>query len=131
MVASRNCNLWQVALEDEEGVQTRLNEMPTFPIVLCRTHTDHKAVFIDQSIGHLGNDQYRLAAAQAIHRNMVRVPRHCFDYIELCPTFTNYLYGEQSIGIVAESGAVEVKGLKDGTLLFYFDELGLIIKKSS
>ncbi len=131
MIAYRNCNLWQVALEDEEGVQTRLNEMPTFSLVLCRTLTDHEAVFIDQSRGHLGNDQYRLATAQAIHKNLVRVPRHYFDYIELCPAFTNYLYGEQSIGIVAESGAVEVKGLKDGTLLFYSDELGLIIKKSS
>ena len=131
MVASRNCNLWQVALEDEEGVQTRLNEIPTFSLVLCRTLTAHETVFIDQSRGHLGNDKYKLAAAQAIQKNLVRVPRHYFDYIELCPAFTNYLYGEQSIGIVAESGAVEVKGLKDGTLLFYSDELGLIIKKSS
>jgi hypothetical protein len=30
---------------------------------------------------------------------------------------------------VAENGAVEVKGLKGGTLLFYSDELGHIIKK--
>lgn len=124
-------NIWSVALPDAEGVQTRLNEIPTFSLVLCRTLTDHEAVFIDQSRGHLGNDQYRLAAAQAIHKNLVRVPRYYFDYIELCPAFTNYLYGEQSVGIVAESGAVEVKGLKDGTLLFYSDELGLIIKKSS
>ena len=29
MIASRNCNLWQVALEDEEGVQTRINDVPT------------------------------------------------------------------------------------------------------
>ena len=131
MIAYRNCNLWQVALEDEEGVQTRLNEIPTFSLVLCRTLTDQEAVFIDQSRGCLGNDQYRLAAAQAIHKNLVRVPRHHFDCIELCPTFTAHLYGEQSVGIVTESGEIKVKGLKDGTLLFYSDELGLIIKKSS
>lgn len=131
MIAYRNCNLWQVALEDEEGVQTRLNEMPTVALVLCRSFSDHEATFIDQSRGCLGSDQYRLPTAQAIHKNLVRIPRYHFDCIELCPAFTDYLYGEQSIGIVAESGAVEVKGLKDGTLLFYSDELGLIIKKSS
>ncbi|MBW2737363.1 MAG: CRISPR-associated helicase Cas3' [Deltaproteobacteria bacterium] len=129
--ALMSSNIWSVALPDAEGVQTRLNEMPTFPLVLCRTLIDLEVVFIDQSKVHLGDDQYRLAAAQAIHKNMVRVPRHYFDCIELCPAFTNYLYGEQSIGIVAESGAIKVKGLKDGTLLFYSDELGLIIKKSS
>ncbi len=129
--ALMSSNIWSVALPDAEGVQTRLNEMPTFPLVLCQTPIDHEAVFIDQSRVHLGNDQYRLTTAQTIHKNMVRVPRHYFDCIELCPAFTNYLYGEQSIGIVAESGAIKVKGLKDGTLLFYSDELGLIIKKSS
>ena len=131
MIANRNCNLWQVALEDAEDVQTRLNEIPTFSLVLCRTLTDHEAVYIDQSRSPLGDDQYRFASAQAIHKNLVRVPRHHFDYVELCPAFTNYLYGEQSVGIVADNGTVEVKGLKGGTLLFYSGELGLIIKKSS
>lgn len=129
--ALMSSNIWSVALSDAEGVQTRLNEMPTVVLVLCRSLSDHKATFIDQSRGCLGSDQYRLPTAQAIHKNLVKIPRYHFDCIELCSAFTDYLYGEQSIGIVAESGAVEVKGLKDGTLLFYSDELGLIIKKSS
>jgi len=131
MIASRNCNLWQVALEDEEGVQTRINEMPTVALVLCRTFTDCEAVFIDQSTGRFGRDQYRLATAQAIHKNLVKIPKYCFDRIESSPTIADYFHGEQSVGIVAESGAVEVKVLKNGTLLFYSNELGLIIKKSS
>ncbi len=96
MMASRNLNLWQVALEDEEGVQTRLNEMPTFALVLCRKLTDREAVFIDQSRGLLGNDQYRLATAQAIHKNLVKVPEYCFDLIEPCPAFADYLHGKQA-----------------------------------
>ena len=129
--ALMSSNIWSVALSDAEGVQTRLNDMPTVGLVLCRSLSDHKATFIDQSRGCLGSDQYRLPTAQAIHKNLVKIPRYHFDCIELCSAFTDYLYGEQSIGIVAESDAVEVKGLKDGTLLFYSDELGLIIKKSS
>jgi CRISPR-associated endonuclease/helicase Cas3 len=129
--ALMSSNIWNIALPDEEGVQTRLNEVPTFALVLCRKLTDHEAVFIDRSIGRLGSDEYRLATAQAIHKNLVRVPRHYFDYVESCPAFTDYLYGAQSIGIVAESGAVEVTGLKNGTQLFYSDELGLAIEKTS
>lgn len=129
--ALMSSNIWQVALNDEEGVQTRLNEMPTIALVLCRSLTNDEAVFLDQSRGQLGNDQYRLATAQAIHKNLVRVPRHYFDYVESCPAFAEYLYGDQSIGVVAESGKVEVKGLKNGIRLVYTDELGLAIEKSS
>jgi CRISPR-associated endonuclease/helicase Cas3 len=131
MMASRNCNLWQVALEDTEGVQTRINEMPTIALVLCRTITDQEAVFIDQSRGLLGRDLYRLATAQAIHKNLVKVPKYCFDRIEPCQAFAEYLYGEQSIGIVFENGVVEVNGLKKGIRLFCSDEMGLVIETSS
>lgn len=131
MIASRNCNLWQVALEDEEGVQTRINEVPTVALVLCRTCTDREAVFIDRSTGRLGSDQYRLATAQAIHKNLVKIPKYCFDRVEASPAIADYLYGKQSVGIVAENGTVEVTGLKNGTWFFYSAELGLVIEKSS
>lgn len=131
MIASRNCNIWQVALNDEEGVQTRLNEIPTIPLVLCQSISGNEAVFVDGARGQLGGDDYRLAVAQAIHKNLVRVPRHLFDRVEACPAFSTYLYGEQSVGIVTENRTVEVKGLKDGIRLSYSDMLGLAIEKTS
>lgn len=131
MIASRNCNLWQVALEDEEGKQTRINEIETISLVLCRSINKQEAVFIDDSSANLSGDEFRLATAQAIHKNMVKVPKYCFDYIESCAPFTDYLYGEQSVGIVVDSGAVTVKGVKSGTRLFYSDEQGLVIEKIS
>jgi len=131
MLASRNTNLWQVALEDEEGLQTRLNEIPTVALVLCRSLTRKEAVFIDHSTGLLGSDQYLLATAQAIHKNLVKVPDYRFDLVGLSPAFSDYLKGRQSVGIVAENGMVEVKGLKNGIRFFYSDELGLVIERSS
>ena len=124
-------NIWNVPLPDEEGVQTRLNEVSTISIVLCRSINKQEAVFIDDSSANLSGNDFRLPTAQAIHKNLVKVPKYCFDYIESCPAFADYLYGEQSVGIVAESGTVEVKGLKSGTRLFYSDELGLVIEKIS
>ncbi|MDD5328429.1 MAG: CRISPR-associated helicase Cas3' [Sulfuricella sp.] len=129
MEASRNCNLWQVALEDEEGVQTRLNEMPTISLILYLSLKDQEVVFVDQSKNTLGSDQYRLATTQAIHKNIVKVPEYCFAHVEPCPAFSDYLFGKQSAGIVAESGAIEVDGLQSGIRLFYADELGLVIEK--
>ncbi len=131
MLASRNSNTWQLALEDKEGVQTRLNEAPTFALVLCRKLTDQEAVFIDQSKGRLGGDRYRLATAQAIHKNLVKVPDYCFDFLEPSSAFADYLREKQCAGIVAENGAVEVNGLKEGIRLFYSDDLGLVIENTS
>ena len=130
MTASRNCNLWQVALEDEEGVQTRLNEITTVSVVLCWSINKHEAVFVDDTSEKLGRDTFRLSTAQAIHKNLVKVPEYCFDRIKLCSAFTGYLYGRQCAGIVLESGEVEVNGLNSGTRLVYSDKLGLVIEKT-
>ncbi|MCG2725565.1 MAG: CRISPR-associated helicase Cas3' [Elusimicrobia bacterium] len=129
MLASRNCNLWQVALEDEEGVQTRLNDMPTVSVVLCRNINRKEVVFIDDTSQSIGGD-FLLEAARAISKNLVRVPLHCFEQKQItpCSAFADYLYGKQTIGIV-EDGIVKVEGLKNGTRLFYSNENGLEIEK--
>ena len=119
-----------MALEDKEGVQTRMNDVPTIPLVLCRSIGKKEAVFIDDSYAKLG-DQFRLVTAQAIHKNLVKVPEYYFNSIELCPAFTDYLYGKQCLGIVSECDVVLVKGLKSGIQFFYSDELGLVIEKLS
>ncbi len=131
MMAHRNANIWQVALNDEEGGQTRLNEMPTVVLVLCRSFANSEVVFVDGTSGYIGGDDYLLSVAQSIHKNLIRVPRHLFDRVEICLAFSTYLYGEQSIGIVAENEIVEVKGLKNGIRLRYCDDLGLAIEKTS
>ena len=129
--AAMNTNYWQPQLPDEEGVQTRLNEIPTVSVVLCRRTSKQGAVFVDDTSAKLGGDEFRLTTAQAIHKNLVKVPEYCFDHIDSYPPFEEYLYGNQCLGIVTESGAVEVKGLKSGIRFFYSNELGLVIEKSS
>ncbi|MDR4482183.1 MAG: hypothetical protein R3B95_02840 [Nitrospirales bacterium] len=112
-------------------MQTRLNDLPTVSIVLCQALNNQEAVFIDQSNGVLGSDQYRFATKQAIHKNMVQWSRNTalimFSYFL---TFKDYLFGNR-VGIVDENGDVDVTGLKDGVRLFYSDELGLIIEQSA
>lgn len=127
--ALMSSNVWNIQLPDEEGVQTRLNEMPTIALVLCKTITKQEAVFIDDSKCCFGNEKLRLPTAQAIHKNLVKVPQYCFDHVGPHPALEDYLYGSQTIGIVTPSGNVEVKGLKNVIRFFYSDELGLVIEK--
>lgn len=129
MIASRNCNLWQIALEDEEGVQTRLNEVPTINLILIIAIADNEACFIDKSLCRLSFEEYQLSTAQAIHKNLVKIPEYCFERISPPLIFSHYLSGKYCIGIVAEDGTVTVEGLKKGTELFYSDNLGLVIKR--
>lgn len=127
--ARMSSNIWNIPLPDEEGVQTRLNEMPTVSVVLCRSINEEEAVFIDGTTGRLGGDVFRLNTAQAIHKNLVRVPQYCFENAKKCPAFTDYLFGMQSVGIVVDGGTLKITGLKDGIRFVYSDELGLVIEK--
>ncbi len=125
--AQQNSNFWNPGLEDVEGIQTRLNEMPTVSVVLCRALSRTESQFIDGTRENVDGDAFRLSTAQSIHRNHVKAPRYYFDgKIEECTAFSRYLHGLQTVGIVSESGEVSISGLKDGTRLHYCDELGLV-----
>ncbi|MBI5552157.1 MAG: CRISPR-associated helicase Cas3' [Desulfobacterales bacterium] len=131
MIAARNCNLWQVALEDEEGVQTRLNEVPTIALILCREFSNSEASFLDDTKGVWGDDQHHLTTAQAIHNNLVKLPEYAFTHIDCFPFLSDYIRAKHGVATITENGATALKGvLKDGVKLFYSDELGLVIQKA-
>jgi CRISPR-associated endonuclease/helicase Cas3 len=130
MLACRNSNLWQLALEDKEGVQTRINEMPTVSVVLCQSVKKSEATFIDGSTGKLDKDTFYFPTAQAIHRNIVKVPEYCFEHVDLKSVLAEYVYEQHSVGIVMGDGSVEINGHRNGIKLFYSDTQGLVIKKS-
>lgn len=122
-------NIWQAALDDREGVQTRLNELQTVTVVLCRAITKQSVTFVDATSAELGGDIFRFATAKAIHKNLVKVSLHHFVRVESCPEFEEYIYETQCAGIVNADGSVSVKGLKEGIRLIYSDELGLLVEK--
>lgn len=131
MKAQMSSNYWQPPLDDQEGVQTRLNELQTVTMVLCRAITKQSVTFFDATTVELGGDLFRFATAKAIHKNLVKVPLHHFVRVESCPEFEEYIYETQCAGIVNADGSVSVRGLKEGVRLFYSDELGLLVEKTS
>lgn len=129
--AIMSSNIWQAALDDREGVQTRLNEMPTVSMVLCRSMTGQGAQFVDGTTADFSGVGFLFGTAKAVHRNLVKVPEYCFDRVESCAEFDEYIHDSHCAGIVGEDGAIIVKGLKSKIRLHYSDELGLFIERLS
>jgi len=131
-LARRNSNLWQVALEDEEGVQTRLNERPTRSLVLCNAMAETRIDFIDGTSCVLGEEGFSLKTAQGIHRNLVKIPEYCFlGQSETPLSISRYLRGPQAIACVNENGRIAVKGLKDEIVLRWDMNLGVVVERTS
>ncbi|KAB2888799.1 MAG: CRISPR-associated helicase Cas3' [Desulfobulbaceae bacterium] len=128
--AQMSSNIWQPPLDDQEGAQTRLNELQTVSMVLCRNMTKQDAHFIDATQAKLDGEEFRFATAKAVHRNLVKVPLHHFERVEPCLELVDYIYETQCIGIVGNDGRVSVKGVKEGIRLFYSDEMGLLVEKT-
>jgi CRISPR-associated endonuclease/helicase Cas3 len=129
--AQMSSNIWQAALDDREGVQTRLNEMPTVAMILCRSMADREVEFVDGTTAVLAGDEFVFATAKAIHRNLVKVPEYSFSRVISCDALEKYMFGSQCGGIVDAQGNVKVDGLKDKYRLHFTDELGLFIEKLS
>jgi CRISPR-associated endonuclease/helicase Cas3 len=127
--AALNSNYWQPQLPDEEGVQTRLNDVPTISLVLCKEFMDKQITFLDNTKADVGAEEFQLSIAQAIHKNIVKTPAYYFDVIEGFKAFSEYVRGTQTIGRVNDNGFVFVKGLKEGVSLYYSNTLGLVIIK--
>lgn len=129
--ALMSSNIWQAALDDRDGVQTRLNEMETVSLVLCRSIDRERVDFLDGTTAELVSETYQFNTAKAIHRNLVKIPRHHFQQIEPCKGFEEYLFDSHCTGVVGDGGTVMVKGLKKGVGLNYTVEMGLLVEKIS
>jgi len=112
-----------------EGTQTRLNEMPTIQLVLCRVVGENSVEFLDKTEKvSIQTDCFHLGTAKAVHRNVVKVPRHHFARVVPCAAFEACLYGEQTAGQVVE-GQIQVDGLKPGVSLRWSNEEGVVVVK--
>lgn len=120
-------NIWQAALDDREGVQTRLNELPTVSLILCR---EGGSCFIDGTAVPQATAEFSYQTARAIHRSLVKAPAHHFSGLSSESAFNQYLYEQHTVGNVAADGSVTAKGLNDDVRLSYSADLGLLIEKT-
>lgn len=126
VMAVMNSNFFNLALPDDEGVQTRLNSVPTVSLILAEGWSKNEAALLNDEHALLGGKGFRLDTARALHRNLVRVPKWAFDVFQGTEVTARYVRGEQALAKV-EEGKINVPGLKPGVSLRWDDELGVEI----
>ena len=129
-MALQSSNIWTIAMKDDEGVQTRLNEFPTISLVLCDYLTKNEARFLDGSTVDFQGDDFRLATAQALYRNSVNVPAVHFKSTGHHSGIARYLRNSQCVGLVDSDGMVNVEGLKDDVKLRWSANVGITIESA-
>jgi CRISPR-associated endonuclease/helicase Cas3 len=128
-------SVWAVpALGDEEGVQTRLNDRPTAQLLLVQqvqksadgsTHLH----LLDGEKVKVRAGEWSFAAAKAMHRNLVRLPRWAaLGGLKGPPTWlTNHFASVPALGVVSTDGSIVWPGFDGPTGLAYDPDEGVII----
>lgn len=129
-LALTSSNIWNPLLDDQEGVQTRVNEIPMVQLILAASAEGKQLTLLSGDVADLEGNTFRLDAARALHRNLVKVPKSNFAAFRTDERCARYVRGEQAIALVQPNGAVQIKGLKEGVSLHWDIDLGLEIQRS-
>lgn len=132
--ACANSNPWQLALDDEEGVQTRWNSCPTASMLLVRTavswDTKQGAVLelLNGDRCELRAGEFDYGTAKALHRNLVKVPRWCVRaHLAQTPRWLGeYIQGDVVVGELTGEKLLRLPDRND-TGLAYRADLGVVM----
>jgi CRISPR-associated endonuclease/helicase Cas3 len=128
--------VWNIpALEDEEGVQTRLITYPTAQLLLANEITlldsySARLCLLDGPPVTAHDRNWSLDAAKAIYRNLVRVPRWAIAAGLAKPPgwLANHVAQPTAIGVVQPGGDIYWPADEQQTGLSYDANEGIIIK---
>lgn len=127
-LADMGANIWQVALEDDAGLCTRLSDNEDYTFVLCRADTGKSICLLEESIlVVLDKKGISLQAAKHLHRNTIKISSRHFA-VPPNDTRLDSCFIDGCI-LVHEDGRAEVAGLKPGRGLAWDEQLGIILNK--
>lgn len=129
--ALMSTNIWQVPLNDDEGVQTRVNSGYQVTLVLIQKIENSVATALSGETAVLAGDQFDIVTARAIHRNTVRVrvPRPVFERFKSSQETARYVRGKQAIALVGKDGEIRVRGLRDEMILRWCNDTGVMVTR--
>ena len=133
--AIANGNPWQVQLNDEEGVQTRWNSSPTVAVLIVRqvlSWNNKGGASMELLNGDRcelrNNGRFDFAAAQAINRNLAKVPRWCVAGLlapKLPSWLNDYVSGDMVACLLCDENLVVLPS-GDQAGLTYRKDLGVV-----
>lgn len=130
-VAEMNSNIWSSLLDDQEGVQTRVSPVEYVQLILSTECKSKQLALLNCEQANLSDDEFRLDAARALHRNLVKVPKSEFAAFHTEESTSRYVKGEQAVALVMPDGNVNIAGLKDDRSLHWHIDRGLEIRRGS
>jgi len=132
MTAEFETSVWNLALDDEEGkARTRVSSFETTQLVLCVKQAARTLNLLNGESIALDGDKFNLAEARAVAKNIVKVPKYCFDN-ETQPLNKKLhilIRGNWKIGFV-EGANVKSTYLKNAYKMRYTPEKGVEIMKT-
>lgn len=128
--AEMAANIWSPLLDDQEGVQTRVNEAPFVSLILAKSLGGKRLILLNDDHAELSNEPYQINTARALHKNLLRVPKSTFAAFHIDERSARYVKGEQAIAFVQPDGRVKIDGLQDGVSLYWHTESGVEIRRA-
>lgn len=113
-------------LNDEEGKQTRLNEIETIFLLIATQVQSDMITLINGDEIPINPEVFNIHHARSIHQNIIRV--HAWPYEQLKPhsAVSFYLKGDHCLAFLDKNNQLEIKGLKAGITIEWSEAMGIV-----
>ncbi|RLB85813.1 MAG: CRISPR-associated helicase Cas3' [Deltaproteobacteria bacterium] len=126
-LALANTRLFAMAaLNDEEGKQTRLNEIETIPLIIAKHIQTDKIILLNGDKIALNPGKFNIHHARSIHQNIIRVHAWPYEQTDLHSAMPFYLRGNHCLAMLTQNNKLEIEGLKDGVTIKWSETLGIV-----
>jgi len=126
-MAEENTRLFsRLALDDQEGKQTRLIEIETMPLLIAREIKTEKIVLLNDAIISLPIEKFNIQDARAIHENIVRVHAWPYEFVKKESELSFYIKGSHCLALLGEDNQLIIKGLKENMAIRWDETMGIV-----
>ena len=116
----------KAALNDEEGKQTRLIEIETFPLIIATHIQADKIILLNGAEIALKPEIFNMHHARSVHKNIIRVHKWPYEQITTHQAVSFYLKGDHCLALLDENNQLKISGLKAGIDIEWSEALGVV-----
>jgi len=126
-LAIENTRLFaKAALNDEEGKQTRLNEIETLQLIIATSIEADKIILLNGDKIDLNPEIFNIQDARSIHQNIIRVHAWPYEKVASHPALKLYIKGKHCLAFLNKNNKLEAEGLKEGVNIEWNRTMGVI-----
>jgi len=125
-LALSNTHLFaKIALNDEEGKQTRLNEIETISLIIATSIGAETIILLNGDKIAPEPEAFNIHHARSIHLNIIRVHAWPFEQTDLHSAMPFYLKGKHCLAVLNQNNELVIEGLKAGVRIKWSETLGI------